>query len=126
MDMGKRLSDMKDMLAAAPGLIESANELAANAQANQAAYLKTSTPAAPVAAPQPGNLDPIAGVDLALYATVAKGLAQFGYDQSKAAGIAALHGVDAASWKSASDGWGARIQSDPAVASQFNHLYTGN
>ncbi|HEY4224523.1 MAG TPA: hypothetical protein VGM70_01770 [Pseudolysinimonas sp.] len=125
MDIFKGISDMEAMVAAAPGLIESANKMAASAQANAAAY-QQQVPGfnAPAPEPQAGNLDPIAGVSLELYAQIAKELATVGYDQSKAAGIAATHGVSAANWTLAEKGWGDRIRADHGVGVKFNALYT--
>jgi hypothetical protein len=125
MDIFKGISDMKDMVAAAPGLLESANEMAANAQANAAAY-QQQVPgyAAPAPEPQAGDLDPIAGVSLELYAQISKQLATVGYDQAKAAGIAATHGVSSANWSTAEKGWGDRIRADRGVGVKFNALYT--
>ena len=125
MDIFKGLSDMKDMVAAAPGLIESANEMAASAQANAAAYQQqVPGSAAPAPEPQAGNLDPIAGVSLELYAQISKDLGTVGYDQSKAPEIAAKHGVSGANWGLAEKGWGDRIRADRGVGVKFNALYT--
>jgi hypothetical protein len=74
-------------------------------------------------APQPGGLDPIAGVDLAVYAGIVKAIAPHNYDQSLLPAIAAEAGVDAESWQLAHDGWNQRIQNDPAVARAFNVHY---
>ena len=125
MDLFKGLSEMKDMVEAAPGLIESANQMAASAQANAAAF-QQQVPGtiAPPAEPQPANLDPIAGVSLELYAQIAKDLAAVGYDQARAPGVAAKHGVSAANWDLAQKGWDDRIRSDRGVGVKFNALYT--
>ena len=125
MDLFKGLSEMKDMVEAAPGLIESANQMAASAQANAAAYQQqVPGPIAPETDPQPGNLDPIAGVSLELYAQIAKDLAAVGYDQARAAEVAAKRGVSASNWDLAQKGWGDRIRSDRGVGAKFNALYT--
>jgi hypothetical protein len=130
--MLKGFKDMKDMMAATPGLLEQTGQLQANAQAMQAAQATAPAGAhhgfgAPVApAPLPAELsEPIAGVDLATYAQVSAGLAQFNYDTTRAPELAAQRGIAAADWQTASDGWNARITASPAVAQHFNAFYTG-
>ena len=125
MDLFKSIADMKEMVAATPGLIESANELAANAQANAAAFgQQVPGAAAPEPQPQPGDLEPISGVSLELYAQIAKDLATVGYDQNRAPEIAQKHGVSSADWAVAQKGWGDRIRADRGVGVKFNALYT--
>ena len=133
MGLFKGMKDMKDMLHAAPGLLDQANQLSANGQAMQqqaaqqaagaaAAASYATAPAAPVPAEL---LEPIAGVDLATFAQVSAGLAAYAYDQTQAVVLAGQRGIDAASWDAAVDGWNGRIAANPAVARQFNALYTG-
>ena len=133
MGLFKQMKDMKDMVAAAPGLIDQSQQLAANAQQMQAAqqaaaYQQAAAHQAAAAgqlAPQPGGLDAIAGVSLQQYAVIVKAIAPLNYDQSALPGIAASHGIDGASWQQAHDGWNARIQGDPAVARAFSDVYRG-
>ena len=133
MGLFKGLKDMKDMVHAAPGRIDQANQLSANGAAMQAQYANAPTMQGRgygMATPAPQDLpaalaEPIAGVDLPTYAAIAAGLAQFNYDQSKGPQLAAEHGIDAVSWQAALDGWNGRIAASPAVASRFNALYTG-
>lgn len=138
MGMLKGFKDIKNMMAATPGLLEQTSQLSANAQA-MSAQAAAAAGAAPGAAPghhglvaaSAGSSLPdelcaaIAGVDLATYAKVSAGLAQFGYDTSRIGEVAAQHGIDPISWQTAMDGWNARIAASPAVASQFNAFYTG-
>ncbi|CAN5410624.1 hypothetical protein BH10ACT3_BH10ACT3_07520 [soil metagenome] len=133
MGMLKGFKDMKNMMAATPGLLEQTNQLQANAQAMQAAQAQSPAvnahqafgAAAPLEALPAELAEPIAGVDLRTYAQVAAGLAQYDYDQSKGAQIAAERGINPIDWQTASDGWTARITASPAVARQFNAFYTG-
>ncbi|MBO1806528.1 hypothetical protein [Leucobacter ruminantium] len=53
-----------------------------------------------------------------------KGIAPYGYDDSKLVEIAAGFGVDAASWAAAQEGWAARIQADRGVGRRFNEIYS--
>lgn len=132
---------MIDTINAAPGLIESANTLAAQAQTqaamNPAAYGGAGMPGTVGSqaavniinqqahgAPSAEALAPIAGVDLETYAKVSKGIAAFGYDTNKLVEVAATFGISEANWATAQEGWGARIQADRAVGSRFNELYT--
>jgi len=71
------------------------------------------------------NLEPIAGVSLERYATIVKGIAAYGYDQTRLTEVAAANGVTAGDWLAAQDGWSARIQADRSLGSRFNQLYTG-
>jgi hypothetical protein len=127
----KGLKDMKATVAAAPEMINQAQQLGANAQAMAAqqqaaaaAYQQQAAYGTPGAATGP-DFEPIAGVSLELYAEISRGLAAVNYDQSRAPEIAASHGVNATDWATAVDGWNARMHSNPAVGQRFNALYTG-
>ena len=124
----KQIKDMKATVAAAPEMVNQAQQLAANAQtlaAQQQAAAVAATQAAsgPIAASGP-DFEPIAGVSIELYAEISRGLAAVNYDQSRAPEIAAAHGVNATDWATAVAGWNARMQTNRAVGQQFNALYT--
>ena len=125
----KQMKDMKEAVAAAPGLIEQSQQMANSAQINQAQMMAQAQAHQQAAAgnlqAQPGGLDAIAGVSLQQYAVIVKAIAPLNYDQSALPGIAASHGIDGASWQQAHDGWNARIQGDPAVARAFSDVYRG-
>ncbi|MCB0955373.1 MAG: hypothetical protein R2694_10630 [Ilumatobacteraceae bacterium] len=130
MGLFKDMKDMKNAVAAAPGMVNQAQQMAANAQAMQAqmmaqqqAAMQQVPMANPSMAAPGGNLEPIAGVDLTTYARIVKAIAPLNYDQSALPGIAATHGIDGASWQAAHDGWNARIQGDPGVARAFSDVY---
>ncbi len=139
MGLFKQIKDMKQVVHAAPGMISQANEMAANAQvlqASQQGLLAQQMAAAPQAmayqaaaagatAPQPGNLEPIAGVTLQAFAEVSKGIAAYNYDQAMCVPLAAQRGISAEAWHQAAAGWNTRIQADPAVGVAFNHAYRG-
>lgn len=124
----KDIKGLTDMAHEAPGLIAQSNQLTEAAKANAAAQQASS--------PQPFNpvmagttaisaaTDPIAGVDLALFVTISRSFAEVAYDAARGPELAARHGVGAAQWQTAMDGWNARIAADPSVASQYNALYT--
>jgi hypothetical protein len=130
MGIFKQMKDMKATVAAAPGMIDQANQLAE--QSRQLAA--TQQPAAPQAAAQDPqaasapaegpDFEPIAGVSLELYVEISKGLAAYNYDQSKAADVAATKGVTESDWTAAVDGWNARMRANSSVGQRFNALYT--
>lgn len=128
MGIFKQMKDLKDLATAAPEMMgqaqrmaEQAQQMSAQAAAQQQAAMQQAPP--PPAAPPTAATESIAGVDLALYATIVKAIAPLGYDQSLLPGIAAAHGIAPSSWQEAHDGWNARIQDDPAVARAFSDLY---
>lgn len=128
MGLFKNMKDMKDMVQAAPGLIESAEKLQAQAQAaaGQQAGGQDYVTAANVAAhgePSAEALEPIAGVDLETYAKIVKGIAAFGNDANRLPEVAATLGVAPTDWATAQAGWGKRIQEDRALGTRFNTLY---
>jgi hypothetical protein len=129
----KQMKDMKQMVDAAPDMVKQAQQMGAQAQEMQAAQMAAAQQqmAAAQTAGQPGGvsdaeLEPIAGVSLEQYATISKGLAAYGYDQSKAVEVAASHGVSPESWQQALEGWNARIKANRAIGAEFNKLYTGS
>jgi hypothetical protein len=129
MGLFKQMKDMRNTVEATPGMIAQAQQLAAQAQqmaaAQQAAAQQAQAAPAPPAAVAGPELEPIAGVSLELYADISRGLAEYGYDQSKAVLVAASKGVPAVAWEQAVGGWNTRIAAYPAIARQFNQLYTG-
>lgn len=133
MGMFKQMKDMKNVVEQAPDMVKQAQQMGAQAQemaaAQQAAAMQAQQQAqaqANAAAEAGGpDFEPVAGVTLEQYATVSKGLADAGGDQSQAVAIAASHGISAENWQQAVDGWNARMQTNPAVGQRFNALYTG-
>jgi len=122
----KSMKDMKTMVGAAPGMIEQANQLAAQAQRAQQAQ------AAQVQAMQSGptipegdpRLAPIAGVGLEQYAAISKVAATQGADEGGLVRLALARGVGSAeSWQEAYEGWNARMHGDMQLATHFGHLY---
>jgi hypothetical protein len=139
MGMLKRMKDMKDMVNAAPGMVQQAQQLSAQAQqmaqAQQAAAQAQMAQAQgmgqfgglpgtqPGLAPTGPDFDPIAGVSLEEFAAVSKGVAAYNYDQTKLPEIAASRGIPGSNWDEATRGWNGRIQANPAIAQRFNQLY---
>src|ERR1700709_720610 len=106
MGLFKDFKDMKDMVEAAPGMIDSAQQLQANAQA-QAAAAQAQFGAAGMGGqayvdnlnagingePSAESLTPITGVTLESYTAIIKELGARGNDQSLLPEIASSHGV---------------------------------
>lgn len=124
----KRIKDMKGVIAETPDLIRNAQAMQANAAQmapGGAAGMAVGAPPTPVPAAVPAGDGPIASVDLELYATVSRVVADRSLPVSAAPSVAAEHGIDAPSWDAAVTGWNARMQSDHQLAKQFNALYRG-
>lgn len=136
MGLFKDFKDMKDMVSAAPGMIDSAQQLSANAQAQAAAsQAQFGAPGGAQAyvnnlnagingEPDPKQLEPIRGVSLETYTAIIKELGARGNDQSLLPEIASSRGINPSDWDKAKEGWGARIKDDRALGSKFNSLYT--
>lgn len=128
MGLFKQMKDMKETLAAAPDMIDQAQQMQANAaNMQQAAAVNAAN-----AATQGGTVnvegpdfEPVGPVTIEIWAEVSKGLAAYNYDQSKAVEIAAQKGISAEDWQKGADEWNARLQRNPAVGQRFNALYTG-
>ncbi|HEX6953712.1 MAG TPA: hypothetical protein VF156_02430 [Agromyces sp.] len=122
MNMFKQFGDMAKMVQAAPALIDQAEALAAQSAAYRQ-QMDVQAVHALTAEPAPGALEPIAGVDLDRYARIVKGIAAYGYDETKLPVVAGMFGIDPESWATAQAGWGARIQADRGVGRRFNEIY---
>jgi hypothetical protein len=118
-----------EMLAQKDQMLAQAAELRAASQAGMTAGAGMSMPGAGVMPPvgpiDDADLEPIAGVSLEQYVEISKGLSAHGYDQSKAAQVAASKGVSADSWETAVAGWNDRIKANRAIGQRFNQLYMG-
>jgi hypothetical protein len=125
----KSIKDMKTMVGAAPGLIEQANQLQAQAQQMQEANAATAAQGQAMMAgttipPGDPRLAPISGVTLEKYAEISKAAALQGADEAGLVGLALARGVvSPEAWVEAYQGWNARMQGDMQLATQFGHLY---
>jgi hypothetical protein len=142
MGIFKQIKDMKDMVNAAPGLVQQAQQMGAQAQQMAAAQQAAAqAQMAQYRGGQPGafgqppggfgqppapagpDFEPIDNVSLDQFAAVTKAVAAFNYDGSKLPEIAASRGIPAYAWETACNGWNERIKSNPAVAQRYNLLY---
>lgn len=121
MGLFKQVKDMKSMVAAAPAMLDQAQQLQAHGMQLQAAQQAAlGDPGAPIAG---GQLDPIAGISLEEYARIAKTIGERRLDQ---AGIEALVqglGHTPEAWQAAYDGWNARFKGDMALSVRFGTIY---
>jgi hypothetical protein len=142
----KQMKDMKDMVNAAPGLVEQARQM--SSQAQQMAEAQRAAAQAqmaqhggqPGASGQPGafgqqggfgqaavpggpDFEPIEGVSLDQFAAVTKAVAIYNYDGSRLPEIAASKGIPGYAWETACNGWNERIKANPAVAQRYNQLW---
>jgi hypothetical protein len=131
-DMKQASQAAKDgaaMLAAKDQMLEQAAQLRTARQAAMSVGAGAAMPGAGVMPPvgpiDATDLEPIAGVSLEQYVDISKSLSSHGYDQSKAAEVAAAKGVSAQSWEAAVAGWNERIKANRAIGQRFNQLYMG-
>lgn len=115
----KQVKDLKQMTAAAPGMLEQLGQTSEHAREYAAAQR------ALVGRQAPSAEGPIGGVSLELYAAISRQLAAHAYDESRAIELAAANGVSPASWQTAMTGWNARIAGDPVLAQHFTQLCAG-
>jgi hypothetical protein len=69
------------------------------------------------------DFEPIAMVNLELYVRICRGLDSFPDAHTEMLRRAEYVGVSAENWRTASAGWSARIQANPAVEWTFSALY---
>jgi hypothetical protein len=127
MGLFKQMKQMKQVAAEAPDLVRSSMEMQ---QAMHAAPPPGTVAAGsvPEAATAGSALDEetIGGVSLARYAAICRAGSERGVtDVAGVAAVAAEHGVAAADWDVAVNGWNARFAHDTAAAMRFNALWTG-
>lgn len=126
MGLFKQMKQAKDMVAAAPDLIENAQAMQQAqidaARANEAA---AGAAAAQAAATGGADFEPVAGVSIETYAAISRTMNEREAGQDAAVVIAAEHGVDASSWQAAMTEWNERMQRNPAVGTRFGQLWRG-
>jgi hypothetical protein len=126
MGLFKQTKQMKDAVAEAPDLVRSSMEM-------QAAMQATPPPGPASAGAAVGGQgataldeETISNVSLARYAAICRVGTERGItDLAGVAGVAAEHGVSAADWDTAMNGWNARFATDTAAAMRFNALWRG-
>jgi hypothetical protein len=126
MGLFKQMKQMKDVMAEAPDLVRSSMEMQ---QAMQAAPAPAAGAAPGGAAGGPATAlddETIGNVSLARYAEICRiGTERGVTDLPGVAAVAAEHGVNAADWDVAVNGWNARFAHDTAAAMRFNALWRG-
>jgi hypothetical protein len=128
------MKDMRDMVNAAPGMVQQAQQMGAQAQEMAAAQQAAAQARMAQFGAQPGgfgqqagpagpDFEPIDGVTLEQFAAVGKAVAAYNYDGTKLPEIAASKGISGPAWATASRGWNDRMMANPAVAQRYNQLY---
>jgi hypothetical protein len=129
MGLFKQMKDMKTVVAAAPGLIDQAQQMQANAAAMQGAqgagYLGGAVPGGAYAPGRVdgGLLDPINGISLDEYARIAKTIGEQRLDQAGTEALVRRVGHSVDDWQSAYDGWNERFKGNTALSVQFGTIY---
>ena len=127
MGLFKQMKDMKDVVAAAPGMVEQAQQMQASAQqlaaAQQGAAGAGAVPGGVGGGVTAEMLEPIAGISLDEYARISKTVANRGMDETDLSSYVQTLGHTPESWKAAYEGWNARFKGNTALAVQFGNLY---
>jgi hypothetical protein len=127
MGLFKQMKDMKTVVAAAPGMIDQAQQLQANAAQLQAANAGYAA-GVPGASMMPGTVDastlePINGISLEEYARIAKTIGEQRLDQAGTEALVQRLGHSVADWQGAYDGWNDRFKGNTALSVQFGTIY---
>jgi len=109
---------MKDMVSAAPDLMEQAQQMQ-EAAADQAAGM-TGAMADDV---DPALLEPIEGVSLERYAQIAKTIGEKGLDEAGTRELVEKNDHTYDAWRAAYDGWNARFKDNINLSTRFGLLY---
>lgn len=130
MGLFKQAKDMKKVVAAAPDMIEQANQMAAQSQAMAAANQQAAAAAAGTGAVlgAPGQLDeatlaPIAGISIEDYAKFSKQIGEGGLDEAGIASLMVANGQTKEAWDEAYAGWNERFKGNTALAVHFGNIY---
>jgi protein-disulfide isomerase-like protein with CxxC motif len=125
MGMFKQMKQMKQSVSEAPDLVRSALDMQAAMQAASPPP-GSMVPGAPAGEASAIDDEMIGNVSLARYAEICRIGTQRGItDAAGVAVVAAEHGIAAADWDAAMNGWNARFASDTSAAMRFNALWRG-
>ncbi len=120
----KQIEDMRDVMAAAPLMID----LGRRRPANAPSFGAGPRPVRPVVCGSPirpgdPRLASIAGVDLATYVYVIKGAVGQGLRAGAVVARAQSAGVEPGAWSVAANGWPERLRADLSLAVHYSTLY---
>ncbi len=133
MGLFKQMKDMKNVVAAAPDMIEQAQALQAQSQELAAAQQQAAAAAAAAAGATgttvPGTLDaatlaPIAGITIEVYAKLSKRIGTEGLDDTGVANMVVGQGYSKEAWDEAYTGWNDRFKGNTALAVHFGTIYS--
>ena len=123
MGLFKGMKDMKDMVSAAPGMIDQAQQMQANAAAMQAnAGMPGGLPGA--IDPNDPILAPINGIDLQRYAQLSKAIGHYQMktsEQIDAYMQSAGHSPE--DWQAAYDGWNERFKQNMSLSTLYAQYF---
>jgi hypothetical protein len=118
----KQMKDMKNTLHEAPGMIDQARQLGAQAQQMQAAAAAMpGVGAAQIVSPE--ELEPIAGISLERYAQLAKAVGARKLQGTELDSFLVGNGHNAGDWQAAYDGWNARMKANMGLSTRYGALY---
>jgi hypothetical protein len=127
MGLFKQMKDMKNVVAAAPDMVDQAQQMQANAQQMQTAQMQAAQAGAVpggVGGPlDAAALEPIAGISLEEYARLSKTIGTRGLDEAGLANYVVGQGHSVESWQAAYEGWNDRFKGNTALAVQYGNLY---
>lgn len=110
--------DMKDLVNAAPDMIDQAQQMQAAAAAQQAAMA-----GAMAGDVDDADLEPIEGISLERYAQIAKAVGERGLDEAGTKELVESNGHTHEAWRAAYDGWNARFKNNMNLSTKFGMLY---
>jgi hypothetical protein len=123
MGLFKGMKDMKDAVAGAPGMIDQAQQM----QANAAAYQANMGMAGGVPQqidPNDPILAPIAGIDLMRYAQLSKAIGHYQLkSQEQIDAYMQSGGHSPEDWQAAYDGWNERFKANMSLSSLYAQYF---
>lgn len=123
----KQIKDMNATVKAAPGMIQQAQALGAQAQQMAAAQQAAMGVGGGMPAPIDPNdpiLAPIAGIDLARYAQLSKAIGHYGLrSQEQIDDYMTRAGHTPEAWQEAYDGWNARFKANMSLSTLYAQHY---
>ncbi len=123
MGFRKQMKDMKNVVKAAPDLMEQANQMGEQSQQMAAAQQQAgAVPGAPGELTEE-NLAPIEGISIEEYAKLSKQIGERGLDETGIANLMMSAGHTTEAWDTAYDGWNERFKGNTALAVHYGHLY---
>jgi acyl-homoserine lactone acylase PvdQ len=123
MGLFKGMKDMKDAVAGAPGMIDQAQQMQANAAAYQANMGMAGGVPQPID-PNDPILAPINGIDLMRYAQLSKAIGHYQLKtQEQIDAYMQSGGHSPEDWQAAYDGWNERFKANMSLSSLYAQYF---